>query len=726
MQCEMKGTCLYRPPKGGGSWKVVFVELFVAGATGEHETPKQLRITGQEEEVGCGISIDECVYLDPTCSCFETNLGPHAFEVVTSKKILHFISESSNITLQWIAKLREVIATCKLDLDDVLLRSITERIDLDVEYDVQFLESKPLGVVLERSNESAIVKMSNFKESGVEAGSVLTKINGVPIVDQKYYEIIATLKHWRPPLHLSFIKCPTKSGFLKKFTKDKGRSGSKVWRNRYFSLESGHLQYREKEHTSTKGDIPLMGSSVSILAGPDIGERCCFRILSGVTAIILQAENHEVMMDWVTRLYHAIALANGAKYLPQLQANRAKSLAMQKEVEIATQASLKTATFEKDALKSPVKRPMEFTQSPSCVSEYKSFDEGNLGAGEIFVDNNDDDDEEEEEPTSYASLDEKESSSTDNSLEVNPSDIIFDERFMKSIDTIPLSDNMDIRNREIMDLLDNAIKLNFKAELIFAIHVAETYACSLHGDHEINGMYNEAKRVLDALLKAEQQESFGGNDDFPDVNFGIRHDISMDLSDEGIIIDKDSSVLECFSSSVNIDQNDSAVSADISYDNNYDDRNSLLDIFSSLDIKDDDVRQGDLSVEEKEAIKIATRSSRKYKFAANIPATVDDLKTVFKIFTNKMTYGESIKPIQLSTIWRLVTGEKGNLFKEMQLFSKFDVNNNGYLCEEDFVKGWYVIAKEMDSGAVSSEEKNGHELLRKLRSIAEEHEVDEN
>ena len=169
------------------------------------------------------------------------------------------------------------------------------------------------------------------------------------IVDQKYYEIIATLKHWRPPLHLSFIKCPTKSGFLKKFTKDKGRSGSKVWRNRYFSLESGHLQYREKEHTLTKGDIPLMGSSVSILAGPDIGERCCFRILSGVTAIILQAENHEIMMDWVTRLYHAIALANGAKYLPQLQANRAKSLAMQKEVEIATQASLKTATFEKDA-----------------------------------------------------------------------------------------------------------------------------------------------------------------------------------------------------------------------------------------------------------------------------------------------------------------------------------------------------------------------------------------
>ena len=114
-----------------------------------------------------------------------------------------------------------------------------------------------------------------------------------------------------------------------------------------------------------------------------------------------------------------------------------------------------------------------------------------------------------------------------------------------------------------------------------------------------------------------------------------------------------------------------------------------------------------MSVKEKEAIKLATRSSRKYKFAANIPATVDDLKTVFKIFTNKMTYGESIKPIQLSTIWRLVTGEKGNLFKEMQLFSKFDVNNNGYLCEEDFVKGWYVIAKEMDSGAVSSEEKNG-------------------
>jgi len=127
-----------------------------------------------------------------------------------------------------------------------------------------------------------------FKESGIEAGSVLVKINHIFVETLEYHETISYLKQWKPPLRLGFRCAPSKHGFLKKYTKDKDRRDQRVWKSRYFSLEAGHLQYRDSDTSSARGDIPLMGSSVSILAGPDIGPLCCFRVLSGVTGIILQ------------------------------------------------------------------------------------------------------------------------------------------------------------------------------------------------------------------------------------------------------------------------------------------------------------------------------------------------------------------------------------------------------------------------------------------------------
>jgi len=152
----MNGDLLYRPPKAGGTWVIKRLELI----------DRSLRITQSNDEVnrpGSSTSA-EIVSLDPTCSVFETNLGPHAFEVVTPKKILHFISESKEITAAWILALRQAISTCVLNTEDPFIKAICERINLDKYYEVQFNEeSKPLGVVLERSRESAVVKMSNFK-----------------------------------------------------------------------------------------------------------------------------------------------------------------------------------------------------------------------------------------------------------------------------------------------------------------------------------------------------------------------------------------------------------------------------------------------------------------------------------------------------------------------------------------------------------------------------------
>ena len=68
--------------------------------------------------------------------------------------------------------------------------------------------------------------------------------------------------------------------------------------------------------------------------------------------------------------------------------------------------------------------------------------------------------------------------------------------------------------------------------------------------------------------------------------------------------------------------------------------------------------------------KLARRKTRVYRFDSNLPATEKELRELFRSFSNSMANDGNLNAIQLSNIWRLVTGEKGNLFKEMKLFHK--------------------------------------------------------
>jgi hypothetical protein len=71
--------------------------------------------------------------------------------------------------------------------------------------------------------------------------------------------------------------------------------------------------------------------------------------------------------------------------------------------------------------------------------------------------------------------------------------------------------------------------------------------------------------------------------------------------------------------------------------------------------------------------------------------------------------------MQFSTSYRLITGDRGNLYREMQMFKRyvkkplitsdfhivnhgcrFDARNNGTLTEEDWVDGWLGMVKEAE------------------------------
>jgi len=73
----------------------------------------------------------------------------------------------------------------------------------------------------------------------------------------------------------------------------------------------------------------------------------------------------------------------------------------------------------------------------------------------------------------------------------------------------------------------------------------------------------------------------------------------------------------------------------------------------------------------KESRKMARRKSRAYRFDSDAPATEKELKELFQSFDKELKCSGTMLPVHLSNIWRLVTGEKGNLFKEMKLFQRY-------------------------------------------------------
>lgn len=64
-----------------------------------------------------------------------------------------------------------------------------------------------------------------------------------------------------------------------------------------------------------KGEIQLMGSAVSLLSHSETGQFFTFGVVSGITAMVMQAKTVDEMMDWASTLYHASSIANGGGYL---------------------------------------------------------------------------------------------------------------------------------------------------------------------------------------------------------------------------------------------------------------------------------------------------------------------------------------------------------------------------------------------------------------------------
>ena len=201
-----------------------------------------------EDERACKAGTPlETFRLNPQCCVFETNLATNAFELVTSKKVLLMAAASAAVAEEWIRTLRRIITQSQVT-QGPLLDLVRERWGSSMDgalsgpdfYEVKFETKKPLGLVLERSSEWAVVKLSNSVETGVSVGSVLYTVNDQAVTLQAYPDTINTLTGWHPPLVLGFRHSPKKRGWLSK--QSRGRNSSvKNWKARYFVLEGGRL-----------------------------------------------------------------------------------------------------------------------------------------------------------------------------------------------------------------------------------------------------------------------------------------------------------------------------------------------------------------------------------------------------------------------------------------------------------------------------------------------------
>eukprot|EP01041_Mallomonas_annulata_P009074 gene9074-18797_t len=766
-----QGNLRVRPPhKGAEIWDDRYFIL---------TRSELLQLSKLPDGTGKGSRIIETFKIHPSCSVFETNLGPCAFELVTSEKVLHVMGESKDVTNSWMTALRDAIFHSLPEADDPLLQAALLKIESDIFYTVTFREDKPLGVVLERTGEWAVVKLSNFKDTGVYIGSALVSVNDNDVTLFTYQATIEKLKNWKPPLKLGFRKAPHKQGYLVKQARSTARGAfKKTWTQRYFVLDEGRLMYKETDATelTLKGDFPLMGSAVSLVSEEETGRPNCFRLVSGVTCLIMNANSYEDMMDWAATLYHAIAIANGGAHLLSLERDKknqdeAKRIREEEEAKKAQELALRLAEEKKreeEELRSNeasklLTTAMEQDDLDTLMQAIEAVEAMNLVESLPLLDD--------AKAKHKALLNILSIEAAELQLEADITDVKKDlsaehlealalaiecakrsgvapEKIEESSVFLTAMKLKKNRSDEVLRMLKFAIMYKSIAGLKEAISAAEENELDNknHNNESDNNSssYNnnnteilvlEEARTLLIELEAEQIALKVSEDErLAKEAADLDEQLTNDNDDTSSTTNTSLSV-----TSMSFDENNTPFSPISERDNEDNDDDEDGESSSNIRPADSPSSQSETksatgysgrkwSVSKAPNKYTIMEAQKKAEFSQssrfilgrqgdggddeeeqeNLPSIDsvrdEDIGKVFEAFSRRSSSG-TINPMQFSTIWRMLTGDKGNLFQEMQLFHKFDANNNGALACDEFVAGWRQIASQP----------GGERLLRKIK-----------
>ena len=222
---------------------------------------------------------------------------------------------------EWIRFLQLVVPRTQYDQSDPLqVASLEKEIE---SFDTLFHSESSPGILLERRGNWAIAALvSESLSRKVCRGSLLSSISGEPAIMMGFDEVVKALSNWTAPLKLSFRLSPRKMGWLNLMVKERGRrrlikgrhSSHESWEKVYATLSSGVMTLFVviKTGKSKKRQFGLYGSAIGLVDSNLVnGSKSCFRVLDGVESITLQADSHEMQMEWSTAIAHSISMENG-------------------------------------------------------------------------------------------------------------------------------------------------------------------------------------------------------------------------------------------------------------------------------------------------------------------------------------------------------------------------------------------------------------------------------
>ena len=175
------------------------------------------------------------------------------------------------------------------------------------DYTVTYPVKRALGIVLAQVGHWAVVKFSPQTQPDLEVGSVLSAVNGTPVMRLKYKQAMKLVVSATWPLQLSFRRAPSLEGTLHKRPRSKSNT---TYRARYFELRCGVLRYFVKKGGALKGLFELEDARIhwpTVAAGKP-GELLLTRPDDMLT---IRPEGHLSLMAWGAALYYGIVLANG-------------------------------------------------------------------------------------------------------------------------------------------------------------------------------------------------------------------------------------------------------------------------------------------------------------------------------------------------------------------------------------------------------------------------------
>ena len=132
---------------------------------------------GRFAVVSQGDNVVDRIPLSITSFIMETNVAPLSFAIVADGRIEYFQAPKDLVVVVWLEHFRKFVRECSPYPFDPFYREALLR-QVGESYDVKFLVKQRLGVVFDRSQDWAYIKVAEIPELGIEVGSVLAAING--------------------------------------------------------------------------------------------------------------------------------------------------------------------------------------------------------------------------------------------------------------------------------------------------------------------------------------------------------------------------------------------------------------------------------------------------------------------------------------------------------------------------------------------------------------------